>query len=573
MTIDLGLRFVAKNSEGTQNKMYVDDLTSYTENDVSLGFVITLGDTIVYQDSVGTFSLNGKNQTLEVSAPTTDGFPTNGTYTVYVRIQDNETLYITTGTKSFVLNYTAPTNLLSIVVDGYSSTITDRDSYDYANLTVNSYELRHVDPNAVESTSATQTLLISPTIYAGTHTLYLTADITWEGTDVSLNDYVTHSTTAVAYKLDEDTIMEAVDALKESYRVNLQVNRSEARSQRLLIDEIDLYEDDYWVAVRRNDKLTAYISLLKIYDLLNETLVTSGQIPVYESITELVENIHLDYDVVIDRLDTAEGNITTNANSISSHVNSSDAHSISQITGLQSALDGYLSSVSIDTSLVGDGTVGNPLGHNPVDTTIIGLNSVTNGGEVPDVDYNWFKGLYASLVDSSVKSWIIGIVTYLKSLADRVSILENDIVNYSITVPSDVAAVDIENINAPKGSVIHLAVDFVYSLNTPTSTYNMLFNNITSGYRNAGVSANNSVILYAPLSEGAQYVGSIIVADAIVVFGATIRKTIGSNPAQLTLTSSLPNFSNNSLTKITIRTTESGKVIAAGTKINVKIVR
>lgn len=48
------------------------------------------------------------------------------------------------------------------------------------------------------------------------------------------------------------------------------------------------------------------------------------------------------------------------------------------------------------------------------DTLITGLKSDANGGEIPATIYNWFKSVYASLVDSSVKSWIIGIATQLK---------------------------------------------------------------------------------------------------------------------------------------------------------------
>ena len=44
------------------------------------------------------------------------------------------------------------------------------------------------------------------------------------------------------------------------------------------------------------------------------------------------------------------------------------------------------------------------------DTLITGLKSDAGvGGEVPETLYDWFKSVYASLVDSSVKSWIIKI--------------------------------------------------------------------------------------------------------------------------------------------------------------------
>ena len=66
------------------------------------------------------------------------------------------------------------------------------------------------------------------------------------------------------------------------------------------------------------------------------------------------------------------------------------------------------------------------------DTQITGLNSVTNGGSITDAIYNWFKGVFPSLVDSSVKSYIIGLLTVVKDLATRVGVLEDNVIlNYA----------------------------------------------------------------------------------------------------------------------------------------------
>ena len=76
------------------------------------------------------------------------------------------------------------------------------------------------------------------------------------------------------------------------------------------------------------------------------------------------------------------------------------------------------------------------------DTTIPALNSVTNGGEVPDVDYNWFKGLYASLVDGSVKSFINGILSVINGLAARIGLLEDSYL-LKYVVPVDTTAINL----------------------------------------------------------------------------------------------------------------------------------
>ena len=60
------------------------------------------------------------------------------------------------------------------------------------------------------------------------------------------------------------------------------------------------------------------------------------------------------------------------------------------------------------------------------EVVITPLKSDANGGSVADADYNWFKGVYASLVDGSVLSWIKGLVNQVKSLATRVGTIEDN---------------------------------------------------------------------------------------------------------------------------------------------------
>lgn len=97
----------------------------------------------------------------------------------------------------------------------------------------------------------------------------------------------------------------------------------------------------------------------------------------------------------------------------------------SSVDELDIVVDGITTlKVEHDDTLVGSGIAGDELGVNTADSTIDGLKDETSGGEVPDEDYNWFKSLYASLVDGSVKSWIMGFVNQLKALFDRTDELE-----------------------------------------------------------------------------------------------------------------------------------------------------
>ena len=70
------------------------------------------------------------------------------------------------------------------------------------------------------------------------------------------------------------------------------------------------------------------------------------------------------------------------------------------------------------------------------------LTSQTNGGIIPDSDYSAFKTFFAGLVDKSVKSFIRGLVSWVKSLADRVGLLEDSyLLRY--VVPVDCAFVEL----------------------------------------------------------------------------------------------------------------------------------
>ena len=54
------------------------------------------------------------------------------------------------------------------------------------------------------------------------------------------------------------------------------------------------------------------------------------------------------------------------------------------------------------------------------------LQSATNGGQIPDTDYSWFKGLFAGLQDKFIFSWIYGLITLVKDALTRVGLLEDN---------------------------------------------------------------------------------------------------------------------------------------------------
>jgi len=76
------------------------------------------------------------------------------------------------------------------------------------------------------------------------------------------------------------------------------------------------------------------------------------------------------------------------------------------------------------------------------DAQITNLKSVTDGGEIPDTDYNAFKAFFVGLVDKSVKSFIRGLVSWVNSLATRVGLLEDRYI-LKYVVPVDSISVDL----------------------------------------------------------------------------------------------------------------------------------
>lgn len=86
-----------------------------------------------------------------------------------------------------------------------------------------------------------------------------------------------------------------------------------------------------------------------------------------------------------------------------------------------------LSASQVQDMLTKENIDGIKLSDSPefADTLITDLKSDADGGSITAAVYDWFKAIYASLVDSSVKSFIIGLLGVVKGIAERVGILED----------------------------------------------------------------------------------------------------------------------------------------------------
>lgn len=85
------------------------------------------------------------------------------------------------------------------------------------------------------------------------------------------------------------------------------------------------------------------------------------------------------------------------------------------------------------------------------------LKSNETGGTIDKSVYDWFKGLFPGLQDSSVLSFLIGKLYILKDLATRVGILENKTL-FEITLAEDAVRVDITGLDITEGIPIKLII-------------------------------------------------------------------------------------------------------------------
>ena len=120
-----------------------------------------------------------------------------------------------------------------------------------------------------------------------------------------------------------------------------------------------------------------------------------------------------------------------------------------------------------------------------VDVDIPALKSDAGvGGIIPTTIYNWFKGLFPSLVDGSVKSFINGILSVINGLATRIGLLEDKyILKYVVPVDSVAIVLTTDKygnaFNFTEGDEIELtfAIPAWANLGTNLARINIRFNN------------------------------------------------------------------------------------------------
>ena len=300
------LIFTGRNSGGIVNTLEIKDVGSYGITNVSIGIAIQHNDDILYEDVIDTYSIS-KGGSITISAPYDDNGIKTGTYYTRFRVRNNDTLEVSEYNSTLTLNYTPYGEDLTITVNGLSSTITCTDSNAYTGAVVSDYEMYHLDPNGVRRFTEQKTLLIPATIYSGTHTFGTTVDIVWIETGITLYDRISHTETAVAYKLDKTTLWAQVDSLNSNYQDKLGTDITYANRLRDKLLRCNIWQDDFERAIVDGNLLAGYNALVNVNNDLNVgATITIEEIPIF-SIPTTEYHVHTNKTNVLDLLTDVGG--------------------------------------------------------------------------------------------------------------------------------------------------------------------------------------------------------------------------------------------------------------------------
>ena len=304
------LIFIGRNSGGVVNSLEVKDVGSYGTNNVSIGITVQHNTTILYQDSIDTYSIS-KGGSILLSSPYNDSGILTGIYRVLFRVKNNDTGVVQEYESSQELTYIPYQQSISITANGLLSTISATDSNPYTGSIVSSYELKHISPNGAVTTTANHSLSIPATFYAGTHTFTATVDTVWNETNIVLYDRLTLYNTEIVYNLDKTTLWTQVDSLNTEYQSKLGTNITEANRLRDKVLRCNTWQDDYDRAIADGETLPAYTALLNINSELNTTSTTVEEIPVF-TITVPEGHTHTNKLQVLDLLANVGGDLYFN---------------------------------------------------------------------------------------------------------------------------------------------------------------------------------------------------------------------------------------------------------------------
>lgn len=148
------------------------------------------------------------------------------------------------------------------------------------------------------------------------------------------------------------------------------------------------------------------------------------------------------------------------------------------------------------------------------------LTSQTNGGIIPDSDYSAFKTFFAGLVDKSVKSFIRGLVSWVKSLADRVGLLEDAyILKYVVPVDASMVELTTDKYGRPFNFQEGEEIEISFRIKPFPGGINSRINMRVNGIETANYNWANMYGLAHIATAGANYYGQSTVLKLKIIVG------------------------------------------------------
>lgn len=235
---------------------------------------------------------NGGSFTLPVPLDA-DGDMVAGIYTVSMTLKDDTDVEYVNETE-YDFDYVAPVVSITQTPDGYASTFRSIDTTDYSGFTISRTHEVVVPAGSgmVDYSETTATVSIPANIWSGEYTTDISTDLTYTNGLLTVIDTVTGSESVTVYKVDRETVYNAVEAFTSTYNTLLGTNPTLASTYDNLMLRAVSYQAEYDNAVDTGNTRKAYEALVNISELLSpdfiETLfVTTEEITPFSIAYEL----------------------------------------------------------------------------------------------------------------------------------------------------------------------------------------------------------------------------------------------------------------------------------------------
>jgi len=154
------------------------------------------------------------------------------------------------------------------------------------------------------------------------------------------------------------------------------------------------------------------------------------------------------------------------------------------------------------------------------DAQITALKSVTSGGEIPDTDYNAFKSFFTTLIDKSVKSFIRGLIGWVRSLSERVGLLEDSyLLRYVVPVDCAFFELTTDKYGRPFNFQEGEEIEISFRIKPFPGGINSRINMRVNGIETANYNWANMYGLAHIATAGANYYGQSTVLKLKIIVG------------------------------------------------------